>query len=111
MSMSDPGIYAQVTIVGQGQSNGSPELGPTCKSGSPQPPPECGEPINLKTGNTYIQTTDSSLPGLGGGISVTRTWNSQWASTFPLAQAGMFGDSWRSTYEDRIQSTSTGVNY
>lgn len=57
-----------------------------------------GQPINLSSGNTFITQTDVSLPGLGGGINLTRTWNS-----ITQGSAGrMFGVGWKSTYEERI---------
>jgi YD repeat-containing protein len=79
---------------------------PTCP-----PPPEClacqpsgdgGHPISLATGNTYIQQKDLSIPGLSGGLSLVRTWNSKWPSTQSTFQVGLFGPNWRSTYEERI---------
>ena len=63
--------------------------------------PQCGKPINLATGNTYIMQTDISIPGLGGGLTLSRTWNSK----LPAIQssfAGMFGMNWRSNYEERL---------
>jgi YD repeat-containing protein len=60
-----------------------------------------GSPINLASGNTYIAESDISLPGLGGGLRLSRTWNSIFPSlqnTFPT----MFGINWRSTYEERL---------
>lgn len=68
---------------------------------SPDPCPTCnkataGGPIDLATGNTYIEEADIRLPGLGGGLGLTRTWNS-------LTQGyGMFGLGWTSNVEDRI---------
>src|SRR5579863_10542881 len=62
----------------------------------------CGSPINITNGNVWVQEQDYSLPGLGGGLAVTRTWNSTLASSFPVAVVGMFGDSWRSTYEESL---------
>jgi YD repeat-containing protein len=68
--------------------------------------PTASSPINLTSGNTYIQEQDLRIPGLGGGLSLTRTWN----SIVPVAangyQSGMFGLQWRSTYEERIFSGS-----
>ncbi len=62
-----------------------------------------GNPINLTNGNTWIQQRDYSLPGLGGGLELVRTWNSLWRGSFGYVElAGMFGDSWRSTYEERL---------
>lgn len=59
-----------------------------------------GRPIDLATGNTYIRQDDIRLPGLGGGLSLSRTWNSIFRSS--LSSVGMFGPNWRSTYEERI---------
>jgi YD repeat-containing protein len=69
-----------------------------------------GAPINLANGNGWIKQTDYSLPGLGGGITVERTWNSLWTTVGgAVQQAGMFGDSWRSTYEERLQIVSSNT--
>jgi YD repeat-containing protein len=60
-----------------------------------------GSPINLSTGNTFVVQSDISVPGLGGGLNLARTWNSllpSWQSSF----AFMFSPSWRSTYEERL---------
>ena len=62
---------------------------------------DVGSPINVATGNTYIAETDISVPGLGGGLTLSRLWNSRLPSsqnTFPF----MFGPNWRSTYEERL---------
>jgi YD repeat-containing protein len=61
-----------------------------------------GRPICLSTGNTYIEQSDVRIPGLSGGLTLERTWNSQWPSTQSLFQVGMFGPNWRSTYEERV---------
>src|SRR5262245_14127929 len=45
-----------------------PEVCPSCSS------PSATKPISLSTGNTFIKETDISLPGLGGGLTLTRTW-------------------------------------
>jgi RHS repeat-associated protein len=66
-----------------------------CKTGA-------GKPINLTNGNVWIRQQDYALPGLGGGLEVTRTWNSQWRSVTYIELNGAFGDSWRSTYEERL---------
>lgn len=54
-------------------------------------------PINLVNGNTYIQQSDYSLPGGRGGLSLTRTWSSQWSALLGTdsgapPQSGMFGN-------------------
>ena len=60
-----------------------------------------GAPINLSSGNTYIIESDASIPGLGGGLRLSRTWNSMlppMQNSYPF----MFGINWRSTYEERL---------
>ena len=74
--------------------------------------PAAGSPINLTNGNTYIQETDLSLPGLGGGLSLTRTWNSIVPGDYGGLPTGIFGGNWRSTFEERLTSGSgTASNY
>lgn len=81
---------------------------PTCSNGVPV----AGLPINLTSGNTYIQQTDVKLPGLGSGLSLARTWNSIWPSSQSALQVGLFGPNWRSTYEERVfPGSGTAVNY
>ena len=72
-----------------------------------------GSPINLTNGNVWIQHQDYSIPGLGGGFSLSRTWNSLWMTNdSSLPAAGMFGNSWRSTYEERLfVLNSTNIKY
>ena len=61
-----------------------------------------GSPINLTDGNTFIIQNDFTLPGLGGGLSLARTWNSTWPLTQTAFKVGLFGPNWRSTYEERV---------
>ena len=79
---------------------------------SPHPEGGCstsaGAPINLATGNTYIKEMDVAVPGLSGGLSLVRTWNSSWPSTQTAFQVGIFGPNWRSTYEERVFVGSDG---
>lgn len=71
-----------------------------------------GAPINLTNGNVYIQESDVKVPGLGGGLSLNRTWNSIWPSSQSGQNAGIFGSNWRSTYEERVYSGSgTSAGY
>lgn len=63
---------------------------PTCAAGT------ASQPIDLATGNTYIEESDLRIPGLGGGLALSRTWNSQ------TPGYGMFGLGWSSNVEDRI---------
>jgi uncharacterized protein DUF6531 len=103
-------IFSGVPLfVTFGPPDNSPDLG----SSAPRSGCEgiCGSPINLASGNTWIQRQDYSLPGLGGGLQLTLTWNSMWPDNFPFQEVGMFGDSWQSNYEEHIQTTPTGANY
>ena len=68
----------------------------------------CSSPVTLTTGNTFIVQNDLSLPGLGGGLSLKRTWNSMWPSSQLGSQIGIFGPNWRSTYEERVFNGSDG---
>jgi YD repeat-containing protein len=77
------------------------ETAPKVKCNVPSTP-TCGHPINLANGNTYIIETDTSVQGLGGGLTLTRQWNSLWPSADSAYQIGMFGPNWRSTYEERV---------
>jgi hypothetical protein len=63
---------------------------PTCDG------PEGSKPIDLASGNTYIEQADIRLPGLGGGLTLARTWNSQ------NAAVGIFGIGWTSNVEERV---------
>jgi YD repeat-containing protein len=80
------------------------ETCPTCNTEhSNQPPPAFGSvPVNLATGNTYIQQSDLRVPGLGGGLTLIRTWNSRWPPHQSASQVGLFGANWRSTYEELV---------
>lgn len=71
--------------------------------------PTSGEPINLTNGNTYIRERDVTIPGLGGGLTLERTWNSIWPAEVSTFQTGMFGPGWRSTYEERVFAGSGSV--
>ncbi len=61
-----------------------------------------GRPIDLTTGDTFIEENDVRIPGLGNGLVLDRTWTSQWPTTQTAFQVGIFGPNWRSTYEERI---------
>jgi YD repeat-containing protein len=82
--------------------------GETCLSCSLGKTVQVSVPIDLATGNTYITQTDISIPGLGGGLRLARTWN----SLLPAIQnsaPSMFGPGWRSTYEERLIFHSSDI--
>jgi YD repeat-containing protein len=94
--------------------NGVPESFTNCymRNLSCAPAPECptcntaSHPVDLATGDTYITETDINNPGLGGGLNLTRTWNS--VSFEGVAVLGMFGMRWTSSYEDSVFTGGDG---
>lgn len=107
---SDPGVHAPLTLAGISNDT---EPNPTTETDGPCPTcGKAGQPINLTNGDTWITSTDYSLPGLGGGITIERTWSSFWDGWTPVETAGTFGDSWRSNLNERIQMlTGGGATY
>jgi YD repeat-containing protein len=66
-----------------------------------------GSPISLATGNTFITQQDVRVPGLGGGLTLVRTWNSVLRAS--LSSIGLFGPNWRSNFEERIYVDDDGT--
>src|SRR5260370_30627259 len=69
----------------------SPCCCPPGGSGSGSSGSSAGAPINLLTGDTYIEETDVRIPGLSNGLTLTRTWNSKWPALQTAYQLGLFG--------------------
>lgn len=100
-----PGPPVAVTLYPPGQNPSLP-----CGSGAGSCAAQTGHPINLVNGNVWITQRDYTLPGLGGGLALDRTWNSLWPSQKDaLSQSGMFGDGWRSTYEENLASQGSNL--
>jgi len=101
-------------ICGLGQGNFSMMcFGELSQCAVPKDCPDCqnttaSHPISLTTGNTFFSETDVRVAGLGGGLTITRTWNSMWPASESASQVGFFGSNWRSTYEERIFQGSDG---
>jgi YD repeat-containing protein len=93
-----PGTFAYLIGSWSGTCAAPSAWCPTCGKGVAK----AADPINLTNGNTYIQQTDVRIPGLGGGLSLQRTWNSIWPASQSAFQTGMFGPNWRSTFEERV---------
>ncbi|HBB89106.1 MAG TPA: hypothetical protein DC047_15985 [Blastocatellia bacterium] len=72
-------------VIGSGENDG------TCSCHA-----RIGSPVNVTNGNMYLQQGDYALPGVGPGISVTRTYNSN-SQTISL-----FGRGWSSDYDESI---------
>jgi RHS repeat-associated protein len=111
----DPGKTGTLTIEPLPSTGGSPggESTPVAKKkgGGCMGPCSAGSPINLTNGNTWITETDYSIAGTGGGVQLARTWNSLWTLMTPPQTTGMFGNGWISTYEERLQTVSSGERY
>jgi YD repeat-containing protein len=75
---------------------------PECHCSPPAPNAAGGAPIDFATGDTIIQSADFSIPGLGGGLTLQRTWNGLWPTSEVTSSIGIFGQNWRSTYEERV---------
>lgn len=67
-----------------------------------------GLPIHFADGNTDIAGTDLQVPGLGGGLTLVRTWNSVWPPIESAWRIGLFGPNWRSTYEEQVFAGEDG---
>jgi YD repeat-containing protein len=48
------------------------------------------------------------VPGISGGLSLNRRWNSLWPVSQAASQVGLFGPNWRSSYEERVFSDGNG---
>jgi hypothetical protein len=76
------------------------------------PPGNCAfssRPINLTNGNVWIDQRDFTLPGLGSGINVARTWNSRFRSNIPSSGFyTTFGKGWMSIFDSRLDSLTGG---
>jgi len=116
------GFTVTATIIEQtwgGGSTGSGGLA-VVANGAPAQPGNLGKckqceeqaaaPINLTDGNTWIEERDYSVPGLGGGLALSRVWNSRLGYATPPAMAGMFGFGWRSPYEELLAGPDANSN-
>ncbi len=77
----------------------------SCKLNVCVPPcPYCdahgGHPIHLATGDVYIEQTDLKVPGLGGGLMLSRTWHS--IPFTSRSSGGMFGPGWTSNFDESV---------
>jgi YD repeat-containing protein len=58
--------------------------------------------VYMCTGDVYVDQTDASVPGLGGGLRLSRRWNSVWPANEIATSVGLFGPNWKSTYEESV---------
>ena len=92
-----PWIFSVYCVVNIPPCAPKPEC-PTCNQAS--------HPIDLASGDTYITQTDLRLPGLGGGLSLSRTWNS--IAFGGRSSVGIFGRNWTSNFEESVFVGSDG---
>jgi YD repeat-containing protein len=85
-----------------GGPGGGPGGAPAGGSGGGGPAPTASHPIFVTTGDTYIRKMDLFVPGLGGGLQLTRQWNSVWPANEIASSVGIFGPNWRSSYEESV---------
>jgi YD repeat-containing protein len=92
---------------------------PDCAPSPGRKCPTCGgAPIDFASGDVYFTQTDIKVPGLGGGLTLERTWNSVWPQGSSLPKAGlwpgtnlpigMFGPGWISNFEESVYVGSDG---
>jgi RHS repeat-associated protein len=63
--------------------------------------PSCtSKPVDCATGNQFETHTDFSIPGIGLGLQLARTYNSQAAVS--ASAAGAFGYGWSASYSDHL---------
>ena len=62
------------------------------------------EPVNLNTGNFYMEQTDAVIPDIGGEFAITRQYNSIGAG-----YAGSFGFGWSTPFDERLGELSDGT--
>ncbi|MBD5528485.1 MAG: DNRLRE domain-containing protein [Lachnospiraceae bacterium] len=62
------------------------------------------EPVNLNTGNFYMEQTDAEIPDIGGSFAFTRQYNSKGAG-----YAGSLGYGWSTPFDERLGELSDGM--
>ena len=82
------GALATSSTIGRSTAMGSKTLKPCNKNKNP---------VNCSSGDFWHTFTDSSIPGYGPSLNLTRTYNSLNAST-----EGIFGYGWSSSYDQHL---------
>lgn len=90
---ADP-VFTLLEILGPGWSAATSDK-PLC---------DCGDPVNPASGNLSLQQTDATVPGLGIGLELQRTYNSMAA-----AKTGRFGAGWTDSYAAHLSTTGPSV--
>ncbi len=66
----------------------------------------CGDPVDCATGNLYETHTDLNIPGLNGGLTLTRNYNSQAAAN--QTQPGALGYGWTFEFGESLSLDPSG---
>jgi YD repeat-containing protein len=67
---------------------------------------EVGKPVNVMTGNMYLDQTDITIPTVGQDLKFVRSYNTQ---DLADPQHGVFGSGWNHAYEQRLNVPATGI--
>jgi RHS repeat-associated protein len=78
-----------------GEQNGGSNAGELGDKGC-----KAADPVDCASGNLFETQTDLSVAGLGGGMALTRTYNSQAAAA--ATAPGIFGYGWTASYTDSL---------
>jgi RHS repeat-associated protein len=104
-------LASPVPNAGASPGSGSPEpTSPALYGGGSEAAPNlntvtCGDPVNCVTGDFFESYRDLTIPGLNGGLSLSRTYNSQAAAT---GTHGPFGYGWSSTFSQTLSLDPSG---
>ncbi|PYQ11963.1 MAG: hypothetical protein DMF80_20230 [Acidobacteria bacterium] len=82
-----------------------PLRGGYCSPSVPGPPSSVGGPVNIMSGNVWLDQTDASIPGVAG-LLFRRSYNSKNAYQ---GLAGVFGRGWRHSYEATLSFPSATI--
>jgi RHS repeat-associated protein len=77
------------------------ESKPNCNEAAPSP--TVGNPINLITGNVFIDQTDAAVSGVRRTVRLRRSYNSRRAF---VGRGGAFGPGWTHSYEKAVTPLS-----
>jgi RHS repeat-associated protein len=81
--------------------------GPVNEAAPNVPKPQCADPVECGIGNLYESHSDLQIPGWNGGLSLTRSYNSQAAAN--ATAAGPFGYGWSFNFGASLSVDPTGA--
>ena len=72
------------------------ELGDSCRQGMPAS--RVGGPVNVMTGNMWLEQTDYRIAGSDGTLDINRFYNTM------LQTDGLFGKGWRTQFDESLEA-------